>query len=315
MKKATKGYPDGYHVPVLYKEVIESLMINPDGIYYDGTLGGGGHAELFLRALSNKAIYIGVDRDPEAIDFAKKHLNKYNNLIFYNGTFNMFETALKIARVERLDGILLDLGVSTHQINEDLRGFAFRSGVPLDMRMNTSDTLTAADILNTYEEEKLVKIFKEYGEERFSKNIARRIIRVREEVAITNSNQLLEIINQSVSRKFLIKSYARIFQALRIEVNNELDILKDALEKSITYLKQGGRLGVIAYHSGEDRIVKEFIKKQENPCVCSKDLPYCVCGNKPQLRRIKPYPITPSPEEIAENPRARSAKFRVGERI
>ncbi len=291
------------------------MMINPDGIYYDGTLGGGGHAELFLHALSKKAVYIGIDRDPEAIDFAGKRLAKYNNLIIYNGTFNMFEAALKSAQVDKLDGIFLDLSVSGHQIDKDSRGFTFRPGVPLDMRMNTLDTKTAADILNTYKENMLVKIFKEYGEERFSKNIARQIIEVREEIAIRTSNQLLEIINQSVPGKFLIKSYARIFQALRIEVNNELNILKDALQKSLIYLKQGGRLGVIAYHSGEDRIVKEFIKKQENPCVCSKELPYCVCGNKPQLRRIKPYPISPSAEEIAENPRARSAKFRVGERI
>jgi len=315
MKKVNKGYPDAYHVPVLYKEVVASLMINPDGVYYDGTLGGGGHAELFLRALSNKAIYIGVDRDQEAIEFAGKRLSNYTNLITYNGTFDMFEAVMKNAGVEKLDGILLDLGVSTHQIDEDARGFTFRPGVPLDMRMNNTGTITAADILNTYDEDKLVEIFKNYGEERFSKNIARRIVKIREETKIITSDQLLEIINKSVPGKFLVKSYARIFQALRIEVNNELDILKAALEQSIIYLKKGGRLGVIAYHSGEDRIVKEFIQKQENPCECSKDLPYCVCGKKPQMRRIKPYPITPSVKEIGENPRARSAKFRVGERL
>ena len=315
MKKATKGHPDAFHVPVLYKEVLATLMINPDGIYYDGTLGCGGHAELFLRSLSNKAVYIGVDRDPEAINFAGERLAKYKNLIIYNGTFNMFEAALVKAQVEKLDGILLDLGVSTHQIDEDMRGFTFRPGVSLDMRMNTDEKLTAADVLNTYEEDRLVQIFREYGEERFSKNIARKIVKNREEKSITSSNQLLEMINQSVPGKFLVKSYARIFQALRIEVNSELEILKDALEKSLIYLKPRGRLGVIAYHSGEDRIVKDFINKQENPCVCPKDLPYCACGKKPQLRRIKPYPITPLQEEIAENSRARSAKFRVGERI
>ncbi|HEM48633.1 MAG TPA: 16S rRNA (cytosine(1402)-N(4))-methyltransferase RsmH [Caldithrix sp.] len=315
MKKVSKGYPDAYHVPVLYKEVVESLMINPNGIYYDGTLGGGGHAELFLHKLSNNAVYIGIDRDAEAIEFAKKRLANYNNLIVYNGTFNMFESAMKYAGVEKLDGILLDLGVSTHQIDEDIRGFTFRPGVPLDMRMNNSDSLMAADVLNTYDEDRLIKIFKEYGEERFSKNIARRIVKRREDKTITTSDQLLDIINHSVPGKFLVKSYARIFQALRIEVNNELDILRDALEQSLIYLEKGGRLGVIAYHSGEDRIVKEFIQRQENPCECSKDLPYCVCGKKPQMRRIKPYPITPAAEEIAENPRARSAKFRVGERI
>lgn len=315
MKKVNKGYPDAYHVPVLYKEVIESLMVNPDGIYYDGTLGGGGHAELFLRALSSKAIYIGVDRDPEAIEFAGKRLANYNNLITYNGTFDLFEAATKSAGVEKLDGILLDLGVSTHQIDENMRGFTFRPGVCLDMRMNNSDTMTAADILNTYDENRLVEIFKLYGEERFSKNIARCIVKMREVIKITSSDLLVEIIKHSVPGKFLVKSYARIFQALRIEVNNELEILRDALEQSLIYLKQGGRLGVIAYHSGEDRIVKEFINKQENPCECSKDLPYCVCGKKPQMRRIKPYPITPTAEEVTENPRASSAKFRVGERL
>ena len=315
MKKVIKGSPDEFHIPVLYKEVLETLMINPDGIYYDGTLGGGGHAEKFLQSLSNRAIYIGVDRDPEAIVVAGKRLAEYKNLIIYNGTFNMFEAALAKAQVEKLDAILLDLGVSTHQIDEDRRGFTFRPGVSLDMRMNASDMLTAADVLNTYDEARLIQIFKEYGEERFSKNIARRIVSNRETRAIITSNQLLEIINQSVPGKFLVKSYARIFQALRIEVNKELDILKDALEKSLLYLKPRGRLGVIAYHSGEDKITKNFINKQEKPCVCPTELPYCVCEKKPQLRRIKPYPITPGDSEIAENSRARSAKFRVGERI
>lgn len=315
MKKVTKGYPDEFHIPVLYKEVLETLMINPDGIYYDGTLGGGGHAEIFLQLLSNRAIYIGVDRDPEAIEFASKRLAKYKNLIIFYGTFNMLEAALTKAQVINLDAILLDLGVSTHQIDEDKRGFTFRTGVALDMRMDESDAVTAADVLNTYEETILVQIFKEYGEERFSKRIAAKIVKNRENQAITTSDQLLEIINQSVPRKFLVKSYARIFQALRIEVNRELDILKDTLEKSLSYLKSGGRLGVISYHSGEDRMVKDFMNRQEKPCVCPTDFPYCVCKKEPQMRRIKPYPIKPSMSEITENSRARSAKYRVGERI
>ena len=315
MKKAINEYPDAFHVPVLYREVISTLMINPDGIYFDGTLGGGGHAELFLEKLSNNAIYIGVDRDPEAIDFAVKRLAKYKNLIVFNGTFNLIGAALDKAKVEKLDSILLDLGVSTHQIDEDQRGFTFRPGVPLDMRMNPGENLTAADVLNTYDEEKLVEIFKIYGEERYSKNVARRVVKNRENAAITNSSQLLEIIKHSVPGKYLVKSYARIFQALRIEVNRELEILKETLDNSLQYLKPGGRLGVISYHSGEDRIVKDFINTQENPCICPDDLPYCVCGKEPQMRRVKPFPIKPTEREIEENPRARSARYRVGERL
>ncbi|MEJ2053891.1 MAG: 16S rRNA (cytosine(1402)-N(4))-methyltransferase RsmH, partial [Calditrichaceae bacterium] len=199
--------PEEFHVPVLGNEILNTLMINTEGIYYDGTLGGGGHAELFLRSLSGRALYIGVDRDPEAIEFALKRLKGYKNFIAFNGTFNMFEKVIKKAGVKKLDSILLDLGVSTHQIDEDMRGITFRPGAPLDMRMNDSDTVTAADVLNTYDEKELVRIFREYGEERFSKNIARKIVQARKEKTFQNSDQLSEIIKRSVPGKFLVKSY------------------------------------------------------------------------------------------------------------
>ncbi len=225
------------------------------------------------------------------------------------------DAALQKAEVESVDGILLDLGVSSHQIDSDGRGFAFRSGNALDMRMNTEDTLTAADVLNTYDVKELTAIFKQYGEERHSGRIAREIVKRRSSEEIVKSNQLMDIIQRCVPGKFLTKSYARIFQALRIEVNRELSVLEEALENSLHILKPGGRIAVLSYHSLEDRIVKNFIRRQENPCTCPPEIPYCVCGKKPQLKKLKPAFISAGAEEIKKNPRARSAKLRVGEKI
>ena len=291
------------------------LLLNPDGNYLDGTLGGGGHAAFFLEKLFKRARYIGIDRDGEAIRFAGKRLAAYSNLVLYRGVFSEIEAAMQAAHVDALDGVLLDLGVSSHQIDADERGFAFRPGVPLDMRMDSEQEQSAADILAAYSEQELSRIFKEYGEERHARCIARAVVRLRQSEALLISDQLMAAIRRCVSGKFLTKSFARIFQALRIEVNAELHILEEALQNAVTHLKPGGRIGVIAYHSLEDRIVKQFFRAQENPCTCPPELPYCVCGKTPQLKRVKPYLIVPQENEIQQNPRARSARFRVGEKI
>ncbi len=306
---------DDYHIPVLGQEICAKLLTNLNGNYYDGTLGGGGHAELILNHLTPSSHYIAVDRDSEAISFAFKRLGKFSNITFYQGIFSSFGPALEKAGISDLDGVLLDLGVSSHQIDNDQRGFAFRPGVALDMRMNANDETTAADILATYEQDALKDIFKKYGEERHAGRIAKEIVARRASGPIRSSEQLMQIIQRCVPGKFLTKSYARIFQALRIEVNQELKILEDALAESLNYLKTGGRIAVLSYHSLEDRIVKVFLQEQENPCTCPPDLPYCVCGKKPVMKRIKPSFITASEQEIKQNPRARSAKMRVGEKL
>ncbi len=304
-----------YHWPVLAREVRDFLLINPDGNYLDGTLGGGGHAAFFLEKLTKQACYIGIDRDAEAIRFAGERLKAFKNVVLYHGLFSDIEAAMRKAQVQALDGVLLDLGVSSHQIDADDRGFAFRPGVPLDMRMDSEQDQTAADILAGYSEKDLSRIFKEFGEERHARCIARAVVRQRQTEPLLVSDQLMAAIRRCVSGKFLTKSYARIFQALRIEVNAELQILEEALQAAADRLKPGGRMGVISYHSLEDRIVKRFFRDQENPCTCPPELPYCVCGKTPQLKRVKPYLILPQDDEIQQNPRARSARFRVGEKI
>ena len=304
-----------YHIPVMGPIILNYLLQNPNGVYYDGTLGGGGHADLFLQKLSARAVYIGVDRDAEALDFARKRLFKYRNIIFIQDTFDHIAQALDKANRPVLDAVLLDLGVSSHQIDCPERGFAYRPDAPLDMRMNQSQALTAKQILERYSEADLKNIFKSYGEERFSGKIARLIVRQRQQSPLKQAGDLLKIIDRCTPPQQRIKSYARIFQALRIEVNQELEILKRAMQQALIHLKPGGRIGVIAYQSLEDRLVKHFFKEQENPCACPPEFPVCVCGKTPQLKRLRPYLILPSEEELKGNPRARSAKFRVGEKI
>ncbi len=304
-----------FHEPVLAEDVVRILTVRKNAVIFDGTLGGGGHAEKLLKELGNKALYIGADRDAEAIEFSRKRLSAYGNVLFYKGLFSEIKNALKVAKVDYVDGILLDLGVSSHQIDEDKRGFAYRSGLTLDMRMNREDGNTAADVLNTFSENELYRVFKDYGEERFSRKIARGVVKEREKKPFCLSDDLMRVIASNVAGKYLVKSYARIFQALRIEVNNELAVLRNALAEGVDCLTGGGRLAVITYHSLEDRIVKQFIRKQENPCACPSDLPYCVCGKKPRMRRLRPEVILPGEEEIRNNIRARSAKLRAGEKV
>ncbi len=305
----------GYHIPVLGPLVREMLISREDGVYYDGTLGGGGHAELILSKLSSRALYIGVDRDAEALEYSKKRLARFSNVIYYHGNYNDFSGALQRAGVEKLDGILLDFGLSSHQIDNGERGFAFNTDAPLDMRMNREDRLTAADILNQYSLNDLTNVFRKYGEEKFSRRIAHRIVKTRTQRPLKRSDDLTLLIDSCTPFKMRVKTYARIFQALRIEVNEELSIIEDTLTESLNFLNAGGRVIAISYHSLEDRIVKEFFKREENPCNCPPEIPYCVCGKKPRIKRIKPYLIRPGEEEISINSRARSAKMRVGERV
>ncbi len=304
-----------YHVPVMVQEVLETLVYKKDGVYFDGTLGGGGHAKLILSKINNQARYLGIDRDAEAIKEARKRLKDYNNFYAFQTTFEQIGAVLSEMRVAKLDGILLDLGVSSWQIDNDGRGFSFRKGLSLDMRMDSRQELTAEWILNNYSKDELRKIFKEYGEERFSGKIAYRVVKAREEKKIERSEEVLALIDRCVNPRFATKSYARIFQALRIEVNNELEILKESLGESIKYLGKEGRLVVITYHSLEDRIVKNFMRDAENPCTCPPEFPVCVCEKKQELKRIKPHFIQPSQEEIKTNPRARSAKIRAAIRV
>ena len=305
----------GYHIPVLGPLVCEMLISRKDGVYYDGTLGGGGHAELLLAELSPNALYIGVDRDAEALEYSRKRLSAYANVVYYHGLYNDFAGALHAAGAHKLDGILLDLGLSSHQIDDGQRGFTFSADSALDMRMNREERLTAADILNEYDLNSLTDIFRKYGEEKFSRRIANRIVKIRVQKPFKRSGDLTAVIDSCTPYKMRIKTYARIFQALRIEVNEELRIIEDTLEESLNYLNKGGRIIVISYHSLEDRLVKDFLKREENPCTCPPEIPYCVCGKKAAIKRIKPYLIRPDEEEIKINPRARSAKMRVGERV
>jgi 16S rRNA (cytosine1402-N4)-methyltransferase len=304
-----------YHQPVLAKTILNAIWRNDSGTYLDGTLGGGGHAELFLEKLSDKGKYIGIDRDKDALKFASQRLSRFSNFYPFYGVFDQLPEALENAGQKFADAILLDLGVSSYQIDTDKRGFGFRDGLFLDMRMDSSQPISAVDILNGYTQDELTKIFKEYGEERYSYYIAKKIVKERKSAKIVESARLLKIIESSVPGKFKIKSFAKIFQALRIEVNNELEILKTALKKSVDALNIGGKLAVISYHSLEDKIVKQFIAGQENPCICPRELPQCICGKQPKLKRNKPYLITADEEEVKRNNRARSAKLRIGERV
>jgi 16S rRNA (cytosine1402-N4)-methyltransferase len=304
-----------YHQPVLLSEVITYLITNPEGIYVDGTLGGAGHAEAVLNILGKNARYIGIDKDSEAIQFADRRLQTSSNISYHQRNFDEFDAILNKLNITLVDGILLDLGLSSRQIDQEGRGFSYMKNTALDMRMNRQDVNTAEILLNTLSEKELSTIFFKYGEERKSRQIARHIVKYREIDRITTSQQLRSIIDRVIPQRFAIKSYARIFQALRIAVNRELDSLQTALTKSIGYLHQGGRCVVISYHSLEDRIVKNCFKTAANPCTCPPEFPQCICGKEAQIKILTPKVIKASGDEIFTNPRARSARLRVGEKL
>ncbi len=306
------------HVSVLLNECIENLNIKPDGIYVDGTMGGAGHSLEIVKKLSEKGRLIGIDRDEEALAVAKERLKEFNNVKYVHDNHDNIDEIIKNLNIKGVDGILLDLGVSSYQIDEKTRGFTYMDDGPLDMRMDKSQKLTAEYIVNNYKEQDLARIIFEYGEEKFSRKIARNICEYRKNKKIETTGELVKIIEKSIPGKFREKNShpaKRTFQAIRIEVNNEIEPLYNTIKNSITALNSKGRLCVITFHSLEDRMVKKAYVDAEGKCTCPKDLPYCVCGNVSLGKIITKKPILPTEKEMQENSRSRSAKLRVFEKI
>lgn len=306
------------HVPVLKERVIECLNIKKGGIYVDGTLGGGGHSLCILQDLNNTGKLIGIDRDVEAIKAAKERLKKYNNFIVIKDNNENIESILKSLKIDKVDGILLDLGVSSYQLDEASRGFSYMADASLDMRMNREDKLTAFEVINKYSEQKLTDIFFDYGEEKYSKSIAKKIVEQRKIKEIETTIELVEIIKSAIPKKALQDKghpAKRVFQAVRIEVNGELIKLKETIISATKRLNIGGRIAVISFHSLEDRIIKKTFEDLQGRCTCPSDFPKCVCGYVSYGKIITKKPIVPSEEENSTNPRAKSSKLRVFERM
>ena len=306
------------HKSVLLEETIEGLRVKPDGIYVDGTLGGAGHAGEVCRRLSAKGRFIGIDQDQDAIIAAGERLAVYGERVtVIRSNYCYMVDELKKLGIRQVDGILLDLGVSSYQLDNGERGFSYRTAAPLDMRMDQRQTRTAADISNGYEEKELYRIIRDYGEDKFAKNIAKHIVAARQKAPIRTTGELTEIIRQSIPMKVQATGghpAKRTFQAVRIELNRELDVLRESLDGMIDILSDGGRICVITFHSLEDRIVKTIFRKNENPCTCPPDFPVCVCGKKSRGKVITRKPILPGRQEQEENPRSKSAKLRIFER-
>ena len=306
------------HLSVLPDEVIEGLKIDPAGIYMDGTLGGGGHAYLIAEKLSERGRLIGIDRDAEAIEAATKRLEPYSDRVtIVRGNYGDAGRILAGLGIESVNGILLDLGVSSYQFDNKERGFSYREDAPLDMRMDQSDVLTAYDVVNTYSENELTRIIRDYGEEKFAGKIARFIVKQREISPIRTTFELTDVIKASIPARFRETGghpSKKTFQAIRIEVNRELDILKDVIGELIDLLAPGGRLCIISFHSLEDRIVKMAFKDAETPCICPPDFPVCVCGKKSKGSVITRKPVTAGTKELENNQRAHSAKLRIFEK-
>lgn len=309
---------DFKHISVLLDETIDGLDIKPDGIYVDGTLGGGGHSYEILRRLSPKGRLIGIDQDGEALKAAGERLKEFEKQItLVRSNYCEIDKVLKELNVEKVDGILLDIGVSSYQLDNLERGFSYKSDAPLDMRMDTRQEVTAADVVNTYSENELFKIIKDYGEDKFAKNIAKHIVLARKEKPLETTKELSEVIKRAIPMKVQAKGghpAKKTFQAIRIEVNQELTVLKESIDKMIDLLKPNGRICIITFHSLEDRIVKTKFRENENPCTCPPNFPVCVCGKKSKGKVITRKPIIPSEDEIEENKRAKSSKLRIFER-
>ncbi|PJI09893.1 MULTISPECIES: 16S rRNA (cytosine(1402)-N(4))-methyltransferase RsmH [Clostridium] len=306
------------HVPVLLNETIGQLNIKEDGIYVDCTLGGGGHSLEILKKLSKDGKLIGIDQDKDALKAAGERLKDYENFIPVHDNFHNIKNILEELKIDKVDGVLADLGVSSYQLDEPSRGFSYMHDAPLDMRMNRDSDFSAFDVVNGYDEEKLYHVIRDYGEERFAKRIAKFIAERRQENAIKTTFELVEIIKAAVPAKFRRQGphpAKRTFQAIRIEVNKELQILNETVEDSVDKLKAGGRICIITFHSLEDRIIKNKYRQLQNPCTCPKEIPICVCGKKPKIKIITRKPIEASSEELEYNPRSRSAKLRVAEKI
>ena len=306
------------HRSVLLEETVNGLNIRPDGIYVDGTLGGGGHAYEICRRLGDKGSIIGIDQDEAAIEAAGIRLKDFGKKVtIVRSNYCEMKSVLQRLGIDKVDGIVLDLGVSSYQLDTAERGFSYREDAPLDMRMDRRQTMTARDIVNDYSEKDLYRVIRDYGEDKFARNIAKHIVIEREKRSIETTGQLTEIIRGAIPMKFQKKSghpAKRTFQAIRIELNRELDVLKNSLDEMIDLLNPGGRLCIITFHSLEDRIVKSAFKKNEDPCTCPKDFPVCVCGKVSKGSILTRKPILPSEEELEENSRSKSAKLRIFER-
>lgn len=306
------------HVSVLLNECIEGLNIKKDGIYVDGTLGGAGHSSEILKQLSDKGMLIGIDQDLDALKAAKNRLQNFSNVKYVHNNFYNIDSILNELDIEKIDGMLMDLGVSSYQLDEAERGFSYMKDAPLDMRMNRENSLSAYEVVNDYTEEELYRIIKDYGEEKFAKRIAKFILEKREKKKIETTLELVEIIKAAIPAKARREGphpAKRTFQAIRIEVNSELSILNKAIEDGVNRLNIGGRMAIITFHSLEDRIVKLKFKELATSCTCPKEFPICVCGGKAKGKIITRKAIEPSKLEVEENPRSRSAKLRIIERV
>ena len=305
-----------YHIPVLYYETLDNLVKNPDGIYIDCTLGGGSHSEGILERLSDKGLLISIDQDSTAIEYSKKRLEKFGSKWkVFKGNFENIDTIAYMAGVDKVDGILMDIGVSSKQLDDPERGFSYRYDVKLDMRMNTEQKISAYDVVNTYSEEQLSKIIFEYGEERHARKIAKLILEERKSSPIEKTSDLIALIKRAYPERASKHPAKKTFQAIRIEVNRELEVLENAISKAAELLKVGGRLAIITFHSLEDRIVKNKFKDLATACKCPKDIPICVCGGVKKFEIITKKPIIPIDNELKNNNRAHSSKLRILERI
>ena len=306
------------HVSVLLHETVDGLNVRPDGIYVDATLGGGGHAFEVCNRLNDKGRFIGIDQDADAIEAAGKRLAGFGEKVtIIRSNYRDMRPQLQNIGVGKVDGIVIDLGVSSYQLDTAKRGFSYRMGAPLDMRMDQRQKMTARDIVNSYSEAELYRVIRDYGEDKFAKNIAKHIVAEREKGRVETTGQLNEIIRRAIPMKIQKTSghpSKRTFQAIRIELNHELDVLRDSLDDMINMLNPGGRICIITFHSLEDRIVKSSFRKNENPCICPSHFPVCVCGKTSKGRVVTRKPILPSKEEMESNSRSKSAKLRIFER-
>lgn len=306
------------HKSVLLNETVDSLNIKPNGIYIDGTLGGGGHAYEVCKRLGEHGRFIGIDQDAEAIEAAGLRLAEFGDKVtIVRSNYVDIDNILKSLNISKVNGIMLDLGVSSHQLDTVERGFSYKENATLDMRMDVRNPMTAKDIVNNYSEMELYRVIRDYGEDKFAKNIAKHIVNARKEKEIETTYELNDIIKAAIPMKMRVNGghpAKKTFQAIRIELNKELEVLNNSIDKMIDLLDDGGRLSIITFHSLEDRIVKTRFRNNENPCICPPDFPVCVCGKKSKGKVITRKPIVPSEQEIVENKRAKSSKLRVFER-
>lgn len=305
------------HIPVLKESTIELLNVRDGLVYVDGTIGGGGHSKAILEK-ANISRLVGIDQDTEALQAAKNNLKDFSNVTFVNNNFRNIDEVFEELGLGKVDGILVDIGVSSYQIDNGERGFSFKQDAKLDMRMSRANPFSAYELVNTYSEEDLTRVIRDYGEEKFARSIARHIIKQREQKPIETTKQLEEIILSSVPRyrgQDGRSNVQRTFQAIRIEVNGELDALKEFIDKAVNLLKPNGRLAIISFHSLEDRIVKQKFRELSTGCICPPDFPICVCGHKPQVRLITKHPVEATEDEISYNSRSAPAKLRVVEKI